>query len=33
VNWRTREEDVDLIVDVTREVGARVGSSLLSVET
>ncbi|HEX5902257.1 MAG TPA: aminotransferase class V-fold PLP-dependent enzyme [Actinomycetota bacterium] len=32
VNWRTREEDVDLIVDVTREVGARVGASLLSAE-
>ncbi len=23
VNWRTREEDIDLIVDVTRELGAR----------
>jgi glutamate/tyrosine decarboxylase-like PLP-dependent enzyme len=23
VNWRTREEDVDMIVDVTREIGAR----------
>jgi hypothetical protein len=22
VNWRTREEDVDLIVSVTRELGA-----------
>jgi glutamate/tyrosine decarboxylase-like PLP-dependent enzyme len=32
VNWRTREEDVDLIVDVTRELGERVGSSLLSAE-
>jgi glutamate/tyrosine decarboxylase-like PLP-dependent enzyme len=24
VNWRTREEDVDLVVTVTRELGARV---------
>jgi glutamate/tyrosine decarboxylase-like PLP-dependent enzyme len=24
VNWRTREEDVDLLVDVIREIGARV---------
>ncbi|HEX5955545.1 MAG TPA: aminotransferase class V-fold PLP-dependent enzyme [Solirubrobacterales bacterium] len=32
VNWRTRERDVDLIVDVTREVGARVGATLLSAE-
>jgi glutamate/tyrosine decarboxylase-like PLP-dependent enzyme len=32
VNWRTREQDVDLIVDVTREVGARVVASLLSAE-
>lgn len=23
VNWRTREQDVDLIVSVTRELGAR----------
>jgi hypothetical protein len=23
VNWRTREEDVDLIVEVVRELGAR----------
>jgi hypothetical protein len=28
VNWRTREEDVDLIVDVTRELGARLAASL-----
>ena len=27
VNWRTREEDIDLIVDVTRELGARLGTS------
>ena len=26
VNWRTREEDVDLIVSVTRELGARVSA-------
>ena len=32
VNWRTREEDVDLIVDVTREIGARIGSSHLSAD-
>jgi hypothetical protein len=32
VNWRTREDDVDLIVDVTREVGARVSASLISAE-
>jgi glutamate/tyrosine decarboxylase-like PLP-dependent enzyme len=32
VNWRTREEDVDLIVDVTRDVGGRVGATLLSAE-
>ena len=32
VNWRTREQDVDLIVDVTREVGVRVVASLLSAE-
>jgi glutamate/tyrosine decarboxylase-like PLP-dependent enzyme len=25
VNWRTREDDVDLLVDVVRELGARVG--------
>jgi glutamate/tyrosine decarboxylase-like PLP-dependent enzyme len=25
VNWRTREEDVDLLVDVIRELGARLG--------
>ena len=30
VNWRTRAEDVDLIVDVTREVGERVGASVPS---
>ena len=27
VNWRTREEDIDLIVDVTRELGAQLGAS------
>lgn len=27
VNWRTREEDVDMIVAVTRELGARLASS------
>jgi glutamate/tyrosine decarboxylase-like PLP-dependent enzyme len=27
VNWRTRPEDVDLIVDVTRELGARLTSA------
>lgn len=27
VNWRSREEDVDLIVDVTRELGARLVAS------
>jgi glutamate/tyrosine decarboxylase-like PLP-dependent enzyme len=32
VNWRTREEDVDMIVDVTRELGARLlGSRAASV--
>jgi glutamate/tyrosine decarboxylase-like PLP-dependent enzyme len=29
VNWRTREEDVDLIVDVVRELGAKLVSSNL----
>jgi len=24
VNWRTREEDVDLLVDVIRELGGRI---------
>jgi glutamate/tyrosine decarboxylase-like PLP-dependent enzyme len=28
VNWRTREEDVDLFVEVVREVGTRVGRRL-----
>jgi glutamate/tyrosine decarboxylase-like PLP-dependent enzyme len=27
VNWRTREEDVDLLVDVVRELGARLAAS------
>jgi glutamate/tyrosine decarboxylase-like PLP-dependent enzyme len=27
VNWRTREEDVDLLVDVIRELGARLAAS------
>ncbi len=27
VNWRTREDDIDLIVDVTRELGARLGAT------
>jgi glutamate/tyrosine decarboxylase-like PLP-dependent enzyme len=26
VNWRTREEDVDLLVDVVRELGARISA-------
>jgi glutamate/tyrosine decarboxylase-like PLP-dependent enzyme len=26
VNWRTREEDIDLVVDVTREVAARIAA-------
>ncbi len=26
VNWRTREEDVDLLVDVLRELGARLAA-------
>ncbi len=32
VNWRTREEDIDLIVDATRELGARMTASLLTSE-
>jgi glutamate/tyrosine decarboxylase-like PLP-dependent enzyme len=32
VNWRTREEDIDLIVDVTRELGALLSTSLLTAE-
>jgi glutamate/tyrosine decarboxylase-like PLP-dependent enzyme len=27
VNWRTREEDIDLVADVTREIGARFSTS------
>jgi glutamate/tyrosine decarboxylase-like PLP-dependent enzyme len=27
VNWRTRDEDVDLLVDVIRELGARAAAS------
>ena len=30
VNWRTREEDVDLIVSVTRELGSRLTSQAMS---
>jgi glutamate/tyrosine decarboxylase-like PLP-dependent enzyme len=30
VNWRTREEDVDLLVDVVRELGARLFSAAQS---
>jgi glutamate/tyrosine decarboxylase-like PLP-dependent enzyme len=28
VNWRTREEDIDLFVDVVRELGKRIVSRL-----
>jgi glutamate/tyrosine decarboxylase-like PLP-dependent enzyme len=31
VNWRTREEDIDLIVDITREIGARLTTSIARV--
>jgi len=27
VNWRTKEADVDLLVDVVRELGARLGAA------
>jgi hypothetical protein len=33
VNWRTREQDVDLIVQVTRELGARLLALSSSVDS